>query len=241
MVTQALAPTHPAPARLPPGRRVYAVGDVHGCADRLAALHDAIRVDLERRPMPAVVVHLGDLIDRGTDSAGCIRMVRALALPGARVVNLMGNHEAMLLDALDDARWAPHWLANGGDKALRSWGVDPASPPATWRAALPADDMAFIAGLALSHREGPYLFVHAGLRPGVPLAEQSREDMLWVRRPFLVYDGAWEDGVVVVHGHTPARAPERRANRIGLDTGAVVGGILTCGVLEEDRLNFLFA
>ena len=111
-------PMERAPARLPPGRRVYAVGDVHGCADRLGALHEAIREDLARRPCQAELVHLGDYIDRGPDSAGVIALLRGLVIPGVPVVNLMGNHEAMLLAALaGQPGAAAHWLDNGGAAA----------------------------------------------------------------------------------------------------------------------------
>ena len=243
-MTPRALPMEAAPATLPPGQRIYAVGDVHGCADRLHAMHEAIRNDLARRPpqSPALLVHLGDYVDRGPDSAGVIALLRGLAIPGVRIVNLMGNHEAMLLDALAvEPGAAAQWLDNGGDQALRSWGIAPGSAPDGWKAALPGPDRDFIAGLAIRHRAGPYLFVHAGLRPGVSLARQTREDMLWIREPFLSWTGGFDEDVVVVHGHTPGRAPVLRGRRIGIDTGAVLGGPLSCAVLEADRLGFIFA
>ena len=106
---------------------------------------------------------------------------------------------------------------------------------------MPASDQDFIFGLALTHRAGPYLFVHAGLRPRVPLARQATDDLLWIREPFLSWEGGFDEDVVVVHGHTPGRAPVLRNRRIGIDTGAVLGGPLTCAVLEADQLGFLFA
>jgi serine/threonine protein phosphatase 1 len=238
MITPALAP-----ARLPEGIRVYAVGDVHGCTDRLRALHRDIARDLVTRPVAAAqVVHLGDYIDRGPDSAGVIETLlqpfpHAGGGPVPLVVNLLGNHEEMLLTALADAAAVPHWLANGGDAALDSWGVPEPPPGGDWAAFLPPRHLAFLRGLKLTHAAGGYLFVHAGLRPGTRLARQSRFDLLWIREPFLSFDGAFP--AVVVHGHTVQSEPVIRHNRIGIDTGACMGGRLTCVVLEGDRLGFL--
>ena len=238
MVTSRLAP-----ASLPAGLRVYAVGDVHGCAGRLRGLHRAIAADLAARPVAeAQVVHLGDYIDRGPDSAGVIETLMQPFPPAGDaaaplVVNLMGNHEDMALAALADPDAAPQWLANGGDVALESWGVPRRARAREWAAALPPRHLAFLCRLPLLHAAGGYLFVHAGLRPNLPLARQSRLDMLWIRHPFLSFDG--EFPAVVVHGHTPASEPVIRHNRIGIDTRAFMGGPLTCVVLEADRLGFL--
>lgn len=230
----------PAPGRVPDGRRVYAIGDVHGSLDQLRGLHAVIAEDLRERPAKsAVLVHLGDYIDHGPDSAGVLSLLcRVADLPDARVINLLGEHERMLLDALDgDRAAATDWLWSGGKATLASWGLDPDLPREKWPAAIPAEHVAFLRGLALSHREGEYLFVHAGIRPGVPLARQSRDDLLGIRQPFL-----WSEqdfGVVVVHGHSANPAPVTLANRIGLDTGAGLGGKLSCAVLEADRLALL--
>jgi serine/threonine protein phosphatase 1 len=229
----------PAPARLPPGRRVYAVGDIHGVPDRLAALHAAILEDLARRPVAApLLVHLGDYIDKGPDGAGVLALMtgRPPALP---MVNLLGNHERMMLDALaGDAAAAADWLWCGGRATLASYGLD-ADAPRSWAAGVPEAHLRFLRGLALSHREGGYLFVHAGLRPGVALEAQRAEDMLGIRQPFLASEAAF--GAVVVHGHTARAEPELRANRIGLDTAAWSGGPLTCAVLEAATVGFLAA
>lgn len=233
-----------APAALPDGLRVYAIGDVHGCADRLRALHRQVARDLAARPVAeARLIHLGDYVDRGPDSAGVIEMLLR-PFPehgeghGPLVVNLMGNHEDMMLTALADPAAAPHWLANGGDAALASWGIGFQARAQDWASALPPRHLAFLRGLPLMHAAGGYVFVHAGLRPRTPLARQSRLDMLWIREPFLSFDG--EMPAVVVHGHTPAAEPVIRHNRIGIDTGAWAGGKLTCLVLEADRVDFLF-
>lgn len=229
-----------APGFLPRGRRVYAVGDIHGCKDKLVALHAAIAEDLAARAtISAVLVHLGDYIDQGPDSAGVIGLLTdGPPVAGMKAVNLMGDHERMLVDALaGDRAAATDWLWAGGRDALRSWGVDPDLPRDQWEAALPDAHVAFLRGLALSHQEGDYLFVHAGIRPGVPLAKQTVDDLTTMRQPFL-----WTDsdlGVVVVHGHSNNPVPVTTTNRIGLDTGAGMGGKLSCAVLEDDVVGFI--
>nr|WP_294550212.1 metallophosphoesterase [uncultured Rhodopila sp.] len=228
-----------APGWVPPGRRVYAVGDIHGQQDRLAVLHGLIEADLAARPArSAVVVHLGDYIDQGPDSSGVV----ALLAPGRGVpeVNLVGDHERMLLDALSgDRAAATDWLWSGGKQALTSWGLDPGLPREDWAAALPPDHVAWLRGLVLSHREGNYLFVHAGIRPGVTLAEQTPEDMVSIRQPFLTSDR--DHGAIIVHGHSCEPSVRVANNRIGLDTGAGIGGKLTCAVLEDDVIGLIVA
>ena len=231
----------PAPASLPRGRRVYAIGDIHGCLDRLVALHARIAADLAERPVEApVIIHLGDYVDRGPDSAGVVRHLLA-GFAGAACVNLIGNHEHMMLAALDggDPDALDQWLGNGGAAALRSWGVPVPPSKGDLERLIPDGHREFLCGLTPCHSEGGYLFVHAGLRPGVPLKRQSLEDLIWIREPFLSWTGDF--GVVVVHGHTPTKEPVVTSNRIAIDTGAVLGGKLTCAVLEADQLGFLFA
>jgi serine/threonine protein phosphatase 1 len=238
MITLSLAP-----ASLPPGQRVYAIGDVHGCSGRLRALHHAIAADLAARPVAdPQVIHLGDYVDRGPDSAGVVEMLlqpfpTVADGPGPMVVNLMGNHEEMMLSGLADGDMAIHWLANGGDASLESWGVSLRTRSREWAAAVPTRHLDFMRALPLMHAAGGYVFVHAGLRPNVPIARQSRLDMLWIREPFLSFTG--DMPAVVVHGHTPSAEPVVRPQRIGIDTGAFMGGALTCLVLEADRFGFL--
>ncbi len=238
MITLSLAP-----ATLPPDQRVYAVGDVHGCDDRLAMMHQLIAADLAARPIAeATLLHLGDYIDRGEASAAVLNRLMSPWPPRApAMVNLMGNHEAMLLTALDsgDDEAVMQWLANGGADTLASWGLSRRSRPRDWARAIPPEQVAFVRGLSLRHVAGGYLFVHAGLRPGVPLERQSPHDMMWIREPFLSWQG--DSPFVVVHGHTPEHDVVVRPNRIGVDTGAVMGGVLTCVVLEADRMGFLRA
>lgn len=235
-----------APATLPPDRRVYAIGDVHGCVDRLESIHAMIRADLGERPVARpTVVHLGDFVDRGPDSRKVIELLMQPWPDGDRpppvVVDLMGNHEAMMLDALATGSHAAAdlWLSNGGIATLQSWGVDPGRPPSTWWGAVPCTHLGYLRGLGLMHRAGGYTFVHAGIRPDVTIECQSREDLLWIREPFLSFDGALPS--VIVHGHTPRDEPEVRPHRVGIDTGAVLGGPLTCAVLEADQIGFLQA
>ncbi|MGH7041302.1 MAG: metallophosphoesterase family protein [Acetobacteraceae bacterium] len=232
----------PAPASVPDGVRVYAVGDVHGCLDRLRALHALIAEDLAARPVTtATLVHLGDYIDRGPGSAGVLRLVADGPPPAGitETANLMGNHEAMMLNALErgDEDAVGLWLMNGGYQTLVSFGLERVLEAAGWAERLEPEPLGFVRRLALTHRAGGYVFVHAGIRPGVPLPGQAREDLLWMREPFL--SSSADFGAVIVHGHTIRRTPELRPNRIGIDTGAVMGGNLTCAVLEADRVGFL--
>jgi serine/threonine protein phosphatase 1 len=231
-----------APGVVPEGRRVYAIGDVHGCLDRLVSLHWSIAADLAANPVRySVLVHLGDYVDRGDNSRGVIELLTGSIAPQVSLrIDLKGNHELMMCQALDgDRRAAGHWLDNGGEQTLESYGVaDPmvVDPPA-WRRSVPEAHMAYLDRLHPMHREGSYVFAHAGIRPGVKLNAQSPDDLMWIREPFLS-DRSQRD-VVVVHGHTPRQEPEVFDNRIGIDTGAVMGGKLTCVVLEGDQYRFL--
>lgn len=201
--------------------------------------------DAKRRTL----VFLGDYIDRGHDSRRVVDMLLGELPDGFDVHFLKGNHEAIMLDFLDDPSGLGHWLANGGDATLHSYGLDVAglihkgAPAEAWRraflASLPEAHREFFETLELAVSFGDYLFVHAGVRPGVPLEAQSPHDMVWIRGPFLKSD---EDfGKIVVHGHTPAREPVVRANRIGIDTGAVFTDRLTALKLEDGSRKLLQA
>jgi serine/threonine protein phosphatase 1 len=226
-----------------PGQRVYAIGDIHGCLDQLQAMHALIEADLADRPVAhALVMHLGDYIDRGPDNAGVLAYLADLhQLGSAPVRNLRGNHEDMLLTALatNDRRAGESWLANGGGETLAGWGISWRDSPSAWMESIPPVQLGFLRGLGVAHRIGGYVFVHAGLRPGIAFEQQSEQDMLWIREPFLSWTGALPG--VVVHGHTPEHDPVVTANRIGIDTGAVMGGALTCAVLQDDTIAFLTA
>ena len=231
-----------APASLPPGKRVYAIGDVHGCLTQLLTLHSKIAADLAERPIQtSVLVHLGDYVDRGPDSAGVVSLLSDIIAPPVSVrADLCGNHEAMMRASLSgDLRAANVWLENGGNATLQSYGVRPDALLDDWLQRVPAAHQRWIAARELTHREGGYLFVHAGIRPGRKLHRQADDDLLWIREPFL--SSSDRHPLVIVHGHTPAPMPAIHANRIGIDTGAVMGGTLTCLVLEENRMHFLTA
>ncbi|MBL6457645.1 serine/threonine protein phosphatase [Belnapia sp. T6] len=237
-----------APGNLPAGWRIYAVGDVHGCVDQLTALHALIGEDARARPAERVtLIHLGDYVDRGPDSAGVLRRLEEAGdallggIPGEfEVVNLLGNHEVMMLDACDPQAHPgalPFWLENGGAATLTSYGANPEDPAAC--TAVPPDHLAQLGGFPLQYEAGDYLFVHAGVRPGIPQERQDPFDLVWIREPFLSFEG--DLPLVVVHGHTPAEVPVVRPHRIGIDTGACFGGPLTCLVLEGHRMRFISA
>jgi serine/threonine protein phosphatase 1 len=230
----------------PPGRRIYAVGDVHGRADLLSDLFMRIDDDLKVRPTAdSVEVFLGDYIDRGPSSRQVIDLLIARQRQH-NVLFLKGNHEECALRFLNDPTVFPEWRSMGGLNTLLSYGVmltrrdDPKAQhtaSAALRRAMPDSHRRFIEGLALSFVCGDFFFVHAGARPGIPLQRQSQQDLLWIREDFLLHE---EDfGMVVVHGHTPIYQPDIRWNRVNIDTGAYATGRLTCLVLEEDDMSFL--
>ncbi len=231
-------------ARAPEGLRLYAIGDVHGRLDLLRLVHARIAADLVRRPCSAFrVIHLGDYIDRGPDSAGVIAHLIEFCRDGDAVC-LAGNHDLFLMGFLaKPADVGAIWLDNGGVAALASWGVDAELSKslktlrAEFEAALPSDHRAFFEAMPLSEQHGDYLFVHAGLRPGAPMRKQKAAELTGIREPFLSWEG--DHGFVVVHGHTPGPAPVVRPNRIGIDTKAYASGVLTCLVLEDAEKGFL--
>ena len=234
---------------VPAGYRIYAIGDVHGRDDLLEQLLARIEEDhAARGHARPVIVFLGDLIDRGPASSGVIERLRTYRPAEGRLVFLSGNHEEVLLRIIDgEARLVPDWLRFGGADCLRSYNVDadrvramsPARAIATVREAIPAAHIEFIRSFEDTFRAGDYLFVHAGLRPGVPLDEQSRTDLRWIREPFLG-DRA-DHGFIVVHGHTVREEVEEMPNRIGIDTGAYRYGVLTTIALEADKRWFIQA
>jgi len=232
-----------APGLLRDGLRVYAIGDVHGCLDRLVSLHWAITADLAAHPVPeSVLIHMGDYVDRGPDSAGVVWLLTGtVAPPVTRRADLMGNHEVMMLEALtgENPRTAEIWLDNGGITTLESYHVSAADSPEAWAASIPLAHRQWLKTRELLHMEDGYLFVHAGIRPGRAITRQRPEDLLWIRDPFLASQD--KHPAIVVHGHTPRAEPDIQPNRIGIDTGAVMGGTLTCLVLEQNRMRFLTA
>jgi serine/threonine protein phosphatase 1 len=234
-------------AAVPAGTRVYAIGDIHGRLDLLRDLHARIREDArEYAAVRRVLVYIGDYIDRGYESRQTVDYLLDQPLPEFDTVHLMGNHERTLLDFLGDIGYGPGWLRYGGRETLFSYGIgwdrDLAGSEecllriqAELREKLPPAHLRFFSGLGMTHVEGDYLFVHAGIRPGIPIESQNADDLLWIRDDFL--GSRAEHGKVVVHGHSIAETPELLPNRI--DTGAFATGRLTCLVLEENRQSFL--
>lgn len=232
----------PAPDRAPPaigaGERVYAIGDIHGRLDLFDALIAAVEADdATRGAADTTIVLLGDLVDRGPDSAGVIAAARALQAR-RKVRVLAGNHEEMFLGSLEKLETLRAFLRYGGRETVLSYSVDPEAyqemtleeAQALFREVVPDEDIAFLRSLENRIVIGDYLFVHAGIMPEVPLSEQKTETLRWVREPFLSYKGDF--GHVVVHGHTILDEAQVLPNRIGIDTGAFASGRLTALGLE---------
>jgi len=229
------------------GCRAYAIGDIHGRLDLLEELLAKIHADLQHHPAArTLLVFVGDLIDRGPSSAQVIERLRTYRRQGIRPLFILGNHEEVLLRILDgDASLISSWLRFGGLECLKSYGVDPASlrgrsPEeliAAVRGAIPIEHVEFLRGFVDSCRFGDYLFVHAGIRPGIALPQQQQSDLRWIREPFLLDDT--DHGFVVVHGHTIAPAVDERSNRIGIDTGAYRTGVLTAIMIEGTERRFI--
>jgi serine/threonine protein phosphatase 1 len=228
--------------------RVYVIGDIHGCADLLDRMVGEIKKDLAARPVAdSLVVAVGDYVDRGPDSRAVIE--RLLHNPfSTRFVALKGNHEVLLEGFLRNPKTGDYWGRYGGLETMQSYGIPvadliagknyPAAAQALTRA-VPTAHLDFFAALRTSVTVGKYFICHAGVRPGVPLEQQTEEDLLWIRDPFLT--SRIDFGKIVVHGHTPAAEPEVLPNRINVDTGAFMTGRLTCAVLEDDGARFLTA
>jgi serine/threonine protein phosphatase 1 len=222
------------------GYRAYAIGDIHGRLDLLEDLLAKIHAELQHYPSArTLLIFVGDLIDRGPSSAQVIERLRTYSRTGIQPVFLLGNHEEVLLRILrGDAELITKWRWFGGAECLQSYGVDPqqlahvseTEALAVVRSAIPRDHVEFLESFVDSCRFGDYLFVHAGIRPGVAFDQQSQADMRWIREPFLLDDT--DHGFVVVHGHTIRDEVEERPNRIGIDTGAYRTGILSALAIE---------
>lgn len=228
------------------GRRLFAVGDIHGRRDLLQRMLKKITAHKVESGFSNAIVFLGDYIDRGPDSKGVIDLLLALDLPGWQKVFLRGNHDQAILDFLRDPLFYRAWRGFGAPETLLSYGVIPPrfdSEDAFVKArnelsvALPQAHLHFLERLDYSFTDGDYHFVHAGVRPGIALERQVAEDMLWIRDDFLL--STRDFGKVVVHGHTPTEKPVKRFNRIGLDTGAHATGCLTAAVFEGESCDFL--
>jgi serine/threonine protein phosphatase 1 len=258
VLTSLLSRLRPGAARVPLARviwshapeRVYAIGDVHGCLDQLRALEALIVEDARNSDGEKYLVLLGDYVDRGPKSAQVIDHLLAAPPAGFKRICLRGNHEDMMLRAATEGIGIPGWLSFGGEETMVSYGV-PAHHAGLrsrhrrvqqqlLRAYLPREHVAFLETLPVALEMPGYAFVHAGVRPGLTLAQQRDEDLMWIRDPFVT---STEDfGAVVVHGHTPVAHPVHQQNRIAVHTGCYQTGRLSaCCLSPRDRPRFLEA
>jgi len=233
---------------VPEDVRVYAIGDLHGRLDLLRQLLDKISIDsASRGARRNKIIFLGDYIDRGGDARTLLDFISTGPVDGFETVYLVGNHEDYLLRFMDDTTIGPQWLKYGGRNTLDNYAITPAlaAPGAEdfdgiqeeLRRAVPESHLAFLRGLKTWHIEGGYLFVHAGIRPGIPIEQQTRHDLTFSREGFVDCDE--DHGYVVVHGHTVHATPEFLPNRINIDTGAFESGTLTCLNLEGESQAIL--
>ena len=232
--------------KLPEGNCIYAIGDVHGRADLLADAFE--RIDRHRSINPNVAaaeILIGDLLDRGPDTRGCVEVLLKRQDRFGTVL-IQGNHEHMFRNALEDQDSCRLWLANGGRETLLSYGYDITGETgrpdieliqARIPEIVPEEHLLTLVHLPPIAQIDDFVFVHAGLRPGKAIEEQSIDDMLWIREPFLSTD--YDFGALVVHGHTPVQQPQRRANRVNIDTGAYLTGRLTCLLITDRGVSFL--
>jgi serine/threonine protein phosphatase 1 len=229
--------------RLPDGIRIYAITDIHGCADLLQQMFTVIDRDLTTgRSMRAIHVFLGDYIDRGPDSCRTVELLIERSRKHESVF-LKGNHEAFLFDVLKDPAGLQDWKQYGGLQTLTSYGLRPSLNPdpaeqadliKQLAVAIPPHQRRFFNNLRLRFVCGDFFFVHAGVKPGVALARQEEHDLLWIREEFLTSERRF--GKYIVHGHTPVREPDILPNRANIDTGAYATGNLTLLTIQGDRL-----
>jgi len=229
-------------------QKLYAVGDIHGDFDKLLAVHALIKQD-HGPDSAARIIHVGDLVDRRFKSRQTVQYLLDGQTAGKPWVTLLGNHDRLFLKFLQDTRWKDpvlrpdyFWLHDnmGGRTTLESYGVDVAD----WRDAadlqaqaiekVPPEHLQFIAQLPVFHFEAGILFVHAGIRPGVPLEKQSEDDLIWIRGPFHDYTEPHDH--LIIHGHTPIDAVTHYGNRINIDTGCAYGRDLSAIVIEDGKI-----
>ena len=227
----------------PPGHAVYAIGVIHGRADLLDALLSQIKADAED---DSEIIFLGDYGNRGPNSAVVLDMVIAAKQAWPRVTTLKGNHEAVMLDFLNDASVGPAWARYGGLDTLMAYGIEPprTADPDAWEQAretfaqvLPAMHRRLLTSLDISCERGCYFFAHAGVDPQTPLDQQREEALLWIRDPFLNNERKLER--IIVHGHSPTPEAHHDDRRIGVDTGAYATGVLTAARLKDGEVSYI--
>lgn len=242
--------TKPSPrqAAVPANTRVYAIGDIHGRLDLLNALLDMMAKDAAGFSGEKVAVFLGDYIDRGPESKGVIDRLMQPLPAGIQPVYLLGNHEWALLRLFTSLETGAGWMVHGGMETLKSYGI-PMQPgqatherlvelQQTLQQRFPARHRRWLQNCLISYEIGDYYFAHAGIRPEVPLPDQSEMDRLWIRKGFLDWRGTGLEKMIV-HGHTISPEAEVTSYRIGIDTGAYASGRLTALVLEASNCRFL--
>lgn len=236
----------PARPTYPAGKRMYCIGDIHGRADLLAELQQTILADAADFDGRCQLLYLGDYVDRGEQSRQVLDLLTAGPPTGFEQIHLLGNHEQAMLDFLLDPVAMAGWLTWGGSATLRSYGIhvglvgsrqELLAARDRLAAKLPQSHHALLESCLPAHAEGSYYFVHAGVRPGVPLEKQAIEDQLWIREEFTHSQA--NHGAIVVHGHSISEQVEFRPNRIGIDTGAFCTGVLTALVLEGEQQRLL--
>ncbi len=231
-----------------PGYPIYAIGDVHGCMDQLKRAEEKIVTDIEVSGQPGPVVLLGDYIDRGAASSQVIEHLSKPSELGLKRVALCGNHDELFSKFIAQPDGHLEWLALGGEQTLMSYGIDIHHVGLRQRGrntklrdilveAIPASHRLFLDNLPISLKIGQYLFVHAGIRPGIALERQTEEDMMWIREPFLAEGPKLP--LMVIHGHSPKPAPDLGPGRIGIDTGAFYTGKLTVLKIDGGQTRFL--
>ncbi len=223
--------------------RIYAIGDIHGHLDKLRGVHEWIEADRARTgDRDALVVHLGDLIDRGPDSRGVVQYLMDGQARGEPWIVVKGNHDAYLPRFVSPhEEYGPNWMSDGmgGRKTLESYGLRQGMLQSRGglrdkaRAEIPEAHIAYLDGLPLYHETRDLILVHAGIRPGLPMSDQVEEDLIWIRAEFL--NDTRDHGKLIVHGHTPVERPEHHGNRVALDTGAGFGHALTVAVFERRK------
>jgi len=249
MINQ-LTPQHRHKPSLPPGQRIYAIGDIHGRLDLLIRCYELIEKDhRSRHNAEPTLIHLGDYVDRGPDSKGIIDCFLDNPLPDFKKIWLKGNHEEHLLKYCKDKDYADIWFKNGAIETLKSYGVQP--EPITgnqasdidlhnkFLSALPFEHTRFFWSLETRFEVGDYFFAHAGIHPDIALIDQKDVDLMWIRTRFL--QSTKDFGKIIIHGHTITEEADIQSNRIGIDTGAYYSGRLTCLALEGTEHRLLTA
>jgi serine/threonine protein phosphatase 1 len=210
-------------------KKLFAIGDIHGCASKLSNILDKIRIDTEHDTL----VFIGDYIDRGPDSREVIDIVLDVKRRMTNVVCLIGNHEHMLINYYLHGTGEEMFFMNGGDITAHDYGLKRTDQHVNMN--IPDEHLDFYRSLLPYYETDQFIFVHAGLRPGIPLSGQHMDDIIWIRNEFI--DSTYNFGKKVVFGHTPLAKPLIELNKIGIDTGAVYGGKLTCIELMEMRIE----